>query len=758
MALIDRLLKPFHQPPGAPPTNLGAPREPDRRAFVLGPAVVDPVDRYWGHPTDAYAPADYGAYVATSSTIYAAVRLRADLLSSLPLKLYSGGGTERQKEVTTGPERDLLDHVNPLWTRRRLVEMTSMATDLWGVAYWFVEKSARGIPRQLWWARPDNVRVIPDEKTYVAGFVYQPPNGARPIAFRPDETLWLRRPNPVDEFAGLSPLAAARLAADTTRDAMISNRNLFTNGINPGGFVSPATGEAPFSKEQRDELREQLNRHHKGVDNAHRWGVFQRPFAVAQTAITPHDAEFVALLQWSLEDVARCYGIPLDLLGGQRTYANVDASERIVWTQTIRSHANFIASEITEQLLPMFGPGGVDLAEFDLSGVVSLQEDETQKWTRAKDAFLSSGLKLNDYRKILGLDPIAGILGDAILLPRGAAFVDEDGDVIATASGVGDVSALGAPASGVPTLGSPQPAPAPAAIAPPAKAPAAAKPEDGAAEQGATGAPRVVAYDSPEHRALWRQHRRRREPWERRLAETVADLMRRQRQSVVTRLRDAERSEARGEAETTLGIVFSSQAWKREFRTAVRPVLAEIAAESGTAALDALAVGGALDKNDPHVVAAIEPAVQRFADEGVAATRAALAASLAAGFAADERMPALVARAEEVLNERIRATVEAVPPLVAAVAVLGQVLAWRQSGRVARAVWLAPPDGDPTPVGTPAGVPGDGHGRIGGLDEWTDGTGLLLPVLDVDDAPAQNGNGNGYALADLARLVGVKGA
>jgi HK97 family phage portal protein len=146
-----------------------------------------------------------------------------------------------------------------------------------------------------------------------------------PIAYEPAEVVAFRYPNPANQWRGLSPLAAARLSADSASAALQSNRNIFANGIQLGGIVSPKNGVL-LSPEQAKELETDLSRRFNGVDKAHRWGVMRAEVDVKQVGVTPKDAEFLGLLRWSLEDVCRAYSVPLDMVGGQRTYENLDAA------------------------------------------------------------------------------------------------------------------------------------------------------------------------------------------------------------------------------------------------------------------------------------------------------------------------------------------------------------------------------------------------------------------------------------------------
>ena len=120
--------------------------------------------------------------------------------------------------------------MNPFWTFQRLLEMTELSLCLWGSAYWFVERGQSGTmqPSEIWWGRPDRVRVVPHPTNYLSAFLYDGLNG-QALTFQPSEVIWFRFPNPVDEYAGLAPLAAPGRGG-LRRAAMTANRALFTNG------------------------------------------------------------------------------------------------------------------------------------------------------------------------------------------------------------------------------------------------------------------------------------------------------------------------------------------------------------------------------------------------------------------------------------------------------------------------------------------------------------------------------------------------
>jgi HK97 family phage portal protein len=397
-----------------------------RRGFVLGPGVVDWADQWDGRDKSQYSPPEYGEYIRTSSAIYTCATLRASLLASLPIKIYRTNRAGEQVEVTRGPLVDLLRKVNPYWTRYRLIYMSEMTLCLWGEATWFLERGASGLgaPQEIWWARPDRVSILPDPERYVKGFLYEPLNGTQDIAFSPQETIWIPYPNPLDEYAGLAPLAAARASADYETEALRSNTRLFKNGMQIGGIVMPDANSArELTPDQAKELDSYFSRRFQGLDKAHRWATMRHHYEIWQGGTTPKDADYLGGMKVSLETVARVFKIPLDLIGGERTYANVEAALKALWMHCLLPEAEFIATELTEKLLPLFPAQAGETIKFDTSGVVALQEAEGEKWTRAKEQLGGGALLINEWRESVGQPAVPW--GDVWWAPQTLRPIDD---------------------------------------------------------------------------------------------------------------------------------------------------------------------------------------------------------------------------------------------------------------------------------------------------------------------------------------------
>lgn len=391
MGLIERVQAELMQP---------------QAAWVAGRGAVTIVDREYGHDDSRFSPETYGDYLVSSNEVFSAAMLRARAMAGLSLRLYDQDGPEK-REILRGPEHDLLRHVNPFWTRRRLAMMDELSMCLWGETVWAVERGRAGQPTEIWWLKASRVRPVPHEKNYLAGFLYSPVDGSDDIPFGPDEIVWFRYPNPIDEFSALSPLAAARLGADTASAMMKSNRNLFTQGLQLGGIITPDTDKVSFSPEQADDLSEMLAKRFRGVDKAHRWAVLRYEAKFQQMQVSPKDAEFIEGLNLTLRQVANAYGIPVPLLNemSHATLSNAREYERLLWTHALVPDAQLRAEEIVEQFLPMFRTR-TRWAEFDFTKIAALQESESERWGREAAAIERGAITINEWRKQHGMPPV----------------------------------------------------------------------------------------------------------------------------------------------------------------------------------------------------------------------------------------------------------------------------------------------------------------------------------------------------------------
>ncbi|OQB25741.1 MAG: Phage portal protein [Chloroflexi bacterium ADurb.Bin180] len=625
------------------------------RAWKVGPGVADTWASTWGKSSDDYQPAEYVDYLATSNAVYVCANLRANLLSSLPVRLYRANSAGDETEVTQGELYELLKTPNPHYTLARLVKITELSLCLWGEAFWCLERGSAGrqLPKEVWWARADKMKVFPDPVNYISGFGYDS-GGGDLIRFQPGEVVWLRFANPADEYEGLAPLAAARLAADVASSAMKSNKAIFDNGLQIGGILSPPKDQL-FTEDQAKDLERDLTRRFQGTDKAHRVAVLRFQAEWQRPELTPADAQFSEALRFSLEEVARAFSVPLDFIGGQRTYENVDAANKAIWTHCILPEAHFVEDELNRQLVPLFP--GVTRLEFDSSQVEALQEDRAEL-VQQMTALYQMGVPLNNL-----LDEYM-----PQLKPSAEGFE----------WGNDPAHKLNAP-----------PAPIVVPPAPAAEKPAeAAPPSEPPAEPGRTIHKRAVKrieYGSPEHHRLWSHFVRQASRWEEEVKRVVVALFERQRDSILDKMKARKQLE-----ESELDKWFSVSYWVGESKKAIQAVLKRVVEDGGKDALELLGLDLSFDVTDPRVTAFITGRAQRFASLVTDTTWQLLKDTLNEGMKEGESIPELADRVRELMGDRIESSAETIARTeVIGASNGGTMEAWKQSGVVKGKTWLS---------------------------------------------------------------------
>lgn len=666
-----------------------------RRAFRLGSAVVDRYEQVRGHEQETFAPQEYGNYIATSAAVYTCASLRAKNIAQLPVRLWRVKANGDRTEVTKGQLFDLLSSVNPFWTLGRLLRMAELSLCLWGQSPWALErgKGGRGVPTEIWWMQPgaEHFRPVPHPTDYLSGFIYS--QGGVDLAFKPEEVVWLRYENPLDEYSGLSPIAASRLSIDTTAGAMLSNKRMFDQGLQLAGLLSPQNDADIWQPDQTNTLQEMLQRRFSGADKAHRLAVLGQAVKLQTFGIAPKDAQFMELLKWTLEDVCRVYGVPLDLIGGQRTYENVDSAQEALWRQTLIPEAEFIGQELTEQLLPLF-PGEADLLTLDYSGVQVLQGDRSAIVEQMTKLF-SIGVPLN---------PLLQEFLPTLLPPGSQGYAWGDTGFLASTLLPAELIVNPPPP--------PEPKPAPA-LPPPAAEPEMMAEEEMSPAVG-TEAERALAlvramlreqkmaaipvaetvkaveFGSPEHEQIWRAFDQRAARHEARFMKALREAFGRQEDAVLARLRGGKAIKAGDDAADD---PFDRAKWGKDFKQLALPFIEEAFADAGRETMRDLELAIGFDVNSPEARRFLEQRAQRFAVEVNETTWETLRASLADGLDAGEGIPALQERVQHVFNIASTSRTE----LIARTEIVGAsnggaLQAAKDSGVVEWKEWLATSD------------------------------------------------------------------
>jgi HK97 family phage portal protein len=261
----------------------------------------------------------------TLGPVFAAVRLLADEISTLPIKAYRRVGEERQPMSNLPQLFAQLEDDGTLtdWLHECV---TSLA--LRGNAYGYVtSRDGMQFPTSIMWLNPGEVDC--DDR-----------NPARPDWFWQGRRIltedllhipWFKIPGRVK---GLSPIEAYATTVDTGLQAQAYANGWFAaGGVPPGKFKNSAKA---VGQEEAEIVRDRL----VSAIKSRRPIVYGSDWDYEPITIPPEQAQFVETMRMNATQIAAIYGIPPEEIGGEAggslTYNTVEQNTIRLSSRTLR--------------------------------------------------------------------------------------------------------------------------------------------------------------------------------------------------------------------------------------------------------------------------------------------------------------------------------------------------------------------------------------------------------------------------------------
>lgn len=215
------------------------------------------------------------------------------------------------------------------------------------------------------WANP--LAIEPDiREGEIVAYRYQPA-GYQLLALK-DVAFRIAHRNPLDDLRGQSAILSAIDEINIVRNVKRALRSYYRKGMILGGVVSPDS-EMDMTGEPIKELRTEMNRRNRGVDNAFGW--FFSDTRVKFDQFEPVDIEKnYSIVEPLRNEIMMALGVP-PVLAGDPTQVNYDNADKVMlnwWkTEGIPYARNIATDFVNGQLLPAIEPDSDIYFGFDLS-------------------------------------------------------------------------------------------------------------------------------------------------------------------------------------------------------------------------------------------------------------------------------------------------------------------------------------------------------------------------------------------------------
>jgi HK97 family phage portal protein len=393
-------------------------------------------------PTADLAGGTHVTLALQSSAVWACCRVVSQAVASLPAHIYEHTGSGKQLALSHPYYRLLTVQPNPLMTVMSWLQTTVLHLMLYGNAYTIPERNAAGGIVALWPVTPERIRVT---WTPAGGYVYlwTNPKGQQFPLTAAD--LLHFRVFSLDGIVGLSPIMYQRLSFDIEAASRIYSWGLYMNSGRPGGVL-----EYPgqLNEAQIKNIRDSWKQVHGGPQNAGNVVVLEGGVKYSALSISPEQLEYVAQQKFSVEQIARIFGVPPHLIGAmdKPTYASVEQQGLEFQQYTLQTIVTSLEKTIGAALLEDKFYMKLNLAAFERSDIAT-------RFRAYATARQWGWMSVNDIRSKEDDNGI-GPDGDIYLQPMNMVQAGEQPPPVAGAdagavAGADDAGAVAGPNTGI---------------------------------------------------------------------------------------------------------------------------------------------------------------------------------------------------------------------------------------------------------------------------------------------------------------------
>lgn len=342
------------------------------------------------------------------ATVFAAVRLIADSIATLPVDAFVRRDGER---VPLQPK--------PVWVDQPEVDRSVGRSDFYQSVLFSLILSGNayvrilridGMPAGFRVLDPMRVRPRVDSRGFVE-FVFD-----NSTILSAEDVLHLtdiRRPGAIE---GMSRVNELKDVLGISRALDEYSARYFGQGTVSSGIIN-VPGD--LTQEQADRLKEQFEKNSRGMRNAHRPNVLSGGAKYEKISADASEAQLSEARQFAVAEVARIFKVQPVMLGitdvGAMSQASVEQQHIQFVTITLRPYVHKL-EEAFSRLLP-----GEGFLRFNMDGL--LRGDLQSRYTAYSVGTQAGFLSINDIRRREDLPPVDG--GDANRVPLANVDLDE---------------------------------------------------------------------------------------------------------------------------------------------------------------------------------------------------------------------------------------------------------------------------------------------------------------------------------------------
>ena len=313
----------------------------EKRSSLSQPAdwFINTVNNVFGYQTKSGQAVNDRTALSIAS-VHACVRVIADGIAGLSLKLYKDDGTNRE-QVVIHYATALVNEPNAYQTKYDFTKYMVSHLALKGNAYAFINRDARYLGIALHPIAPDYVTPVMQDgqlfyKINLKGF---------PSIVPATDMLHFKGLCGDDPLVGLSPIVVHAETLGIDLAAISQSAGVYKNGV----LKFLLTSDTQVKPEQATPLKKSLD---DVIDGASRSTVLPHGIKMEKLSLSPEEAQYLETRKFSAEEIARIFGVPASMIGAKDGIkSSVEQEYQDFYARTLASYAINIEQELARKLL-----------------------------------------------------------------------------------------------------------------------------------------------------------------------------------------------------------------------------------------------------------------------------------------------------------------------------------------------------------------------------------------------------------------------
>lgn len=358
--------------------------------------VHEPYAGAWQHNRECFGP--HGVF----SAVYACIATIASDIAKLPPKIRRENPDGSSEAFEHHPAARVLWTPNGYQTRVDFWGQFMASALFTGNAYALLVRDSRNVVSQMHLLDPRQVRplIAPDGSIWYETRQERVIEALAAKYIPARDMLHHRLLCLAHPLLGVTPLFAGGYSAQTGQQIQQNSLAFFSNMSRASGVL---TTPDKISEAQLLRIKTEWEQNFK-AGALGRAAVLSGGLKWEPLSITAADAQLIEQLRWSVEDVARCFRVPMYMISdaAKISYKNSEQLARNYYTQTLQYHLESIEARIAAA----FDLTGPVYCEFDLDALLRMELDI--RMTAYKEAITAGILTINEARRREQLPPKEG--------------------------------------------------------------------------------------------------------------------------------------------------------------------------------------------------------------------------------------------------------------------------------------------------------------------------------------------------------------